>query len=68
MWLAATTADAALEQLVRGAERKRGVRLGGRDGLPTHRPTYVWNQISHVARHAAKLCAYLVGVGGAAEA
>jgi hypothetical protein len=26
-------------QQQRGAERKRGVRLGGRGGLPTHRPT-----------------------------
>jgi len=52
------------QQQQRGAERKRGVRLSGRDGLPTHRPTLQFGfQISHVARNAAKLCAYLVGAG-----
>lgn len=63
MWLAASDGDSNSNR-ERGAERKRGVRLGGRDGLPTHRPTLRFGfQISHVARNAAKLCAYLVGAG-----
>lgn len=63
MWLAANDGDSDSNR-GRGAERKRGVRLGGRDGLPTHRPTLRFGfQISHVARNAAKLCAYLVGAG-----
>lgn len=61
MWLAASNGDSNSNS-ERGVERKRGVRLGGRDGLPTHRPTLRFGfQISHVARNTTKLCAYLVG-------
>ena len=61
MWLAASDSDSNRE---RGAEGKRALDWVAVMASQRIGPPYgIGFQISHVARNAAKLCAYLVGAG-----